>query len=159
VGRPGVPQCMFIPQRPYMPLGKLREQFLYGTPLERVDEAVLRRAIELTGLGGTVARIGDLDREEDWRSLLSVGEQELFGFARALLGRPDFLFLDEASNAVDAARREILYGELRRLGIRYISTGPRSSLDRFHNRVLELDGAGGWRVVALPPLAACPLPA
>jgi hypothetical protein len=50
-------------------------------------------------------------------------------------------------------------GELRRLGIRYISTGPRSSLDRFHDRVLELDGAGGWRVVALPRLAACPLPA
>ena len=159
VGRPVLPQCMFIPQRPYMPLGKLREQFLYGTPLERVDDAVLWRAIELTGLEGTIARIGDLDREEDWRGLLSVGEQELFGFARVLLGRPDFLFLDEASNAVDAARREILYGELRRLGIRYISTGPRSSLDRFHNRVLELDGAGGWRVVALPPLAACPLPA
>lgn len=64
-----------------------------------------------------------------------------------------FLFLDEASNALGDARRAVLYGELRRVGIRYLTTGPRAQLDRFHTRVLTLDGAGGWTVQDLPPMA------
>ncbi len=153
VYRPASLSCMFIPQRPYMPLGRLRDQFLYGTQLDRVDDAELVRAINLVGLQGAVARIGDLDREEDWKKLLSVGEQELFAFARVVLGRPGFLFLDEASNSVGADRREAFYAELRRLGVRYLSTGARPALERFHNRLLELDGAGGWKLIDLPPLA------
>ena len=151
VQRPAALECMFIPQRPYMPLGTFREQFLYGTHLERVDDAELTRAIGLVGLEGTVARIGDLDREEDWKSLLSVGEQELFAFARVLIGRPRFLFLDEASGAVDVDRRQAFYEQLQGLGICYLSTGPRPALERFHNRVLELDGSGGWTLADLPP--------
>jgi putative ATP-binding cassette transporter len=154
VQHPSPRQSMFIPQRPYMPLGSFRSQFLYGTELESVSEADLQRVIALTGLEATVARVGQLHEEEDWNSLLSLGEQELFAFARVLLVRPPFLFLDEASNSVDAPRRALLYAELRRLGIRYVSTGPRPQLDQFHTRVLELDGRGGWKVSELPGMAA-----
>jgi putative ATP-binding cassette transporter len=146
-------QCMFIPQRPYMPLGSFRSQLLYGTGLDDVEELELQRVIALTGLEATMARVGKRTHDGDWKNLLSEGEQELFAFARVLLVRPGFLFLDEASNALGDARRAILYGELQRLGIRYLTTGPRLQLDRFHNRVLTLEGGGGWSVQDLPRLA------
>jgi vitamin B12/bleomycin/antimicrobial peptide transport system ATP-binding/permease protein len=152
VRRPAPRDCMFIPQRPYMPLGTFRHQFLYGTNLQAVDEAALQRVITLTGLRGTVDRVGQLDHEEDWRSRLSEGEQELFAFARVLIVRPRFLFLDEASSSLNAGLRETLYAELQRLGVRYISTGPRSQLDGFHTRLLQLDGEGGYQLLELQPL-------
>jgi putative ATP-binding cassette transporter len=146
-------QCMFIPQRPYMPLGSFRNQLLYGTGLDDVAEPELQRVIAVTGLEATVARVGRQAHDGDWKNLLSEGEQELFAFARVLLVRPSFLFLDEASNALGDVRRAILYAELQRLGIRYLTTGSRSQLDRFHNRVLTLETGGGWSVQDLPRLA------
>jgi putative ATP-binding cassette transporter len=146
-------QCMFIPQRPYMPLGTFRSQLLYGTGLDDVPEPELERVIALTGLENTVARVGRQAHDGDWKNLLSEGEQELFAFARVLLVRPPFLFMDEASNALGDVRRELLYAELQRLGIRYLTTGSRSQLERFHTRVLTLETGGGWTVQDLPPLA------
>ena len=149
-GRPPLARCMFLPQRPYMLLGNLRGQFVYGTAREDVGDAELEELVEIAGLTPTVERVGGLDKEEDWKSLLSLGEQQLVGFVRMLVAQPKMLFMDEAANAVDERRRELLYAELKKRGIAYMSIGARSDLARFHTKLLDLQGRGGWRLSSLP---------
>jgi vitamin B12/bleomycin/antimicrobial peptide transport system ATP-binding/permease protein len=137
-----------LPQVPYMTLGSLRDQLVYtlpiGAPPPSDDE--LRRALVQVRLGPLSERYGDLAIEEDWARLLSGGEQQRLGFARLLLGRSPFVVLDEATSALDLASERHLYGELERAQVAVISVGHRPSLREFHQRLLLLDGRGGWRI-------------
>ncbi|MDS4040425.1 MAG: ATP-binding cassette domain-containing protein, partial [Candidatus Competibacter sp.] len=145
VGLPDA-EVLFVPQRPYLPIGTLRDALLY--PQRAVlDDAVLRQTLCDVGLG----RFADaLDTGEDWAQTLSGGEQQRVAFARILLRRPKWLFLDEASSALDEPSEQALYRLIReRLPETALaSVGHRGTLRAFHDRQLRLDGQGGWQLTA-----------
>jgi putative ATP-binding cassette transporter len=136
-------RVLFLPQKPYLPIGTLREVTSYPAPPEGIDDAALREALDVVGLG---ALTGRLDESAHWALALSPGEQQRIAFARALVQKPDWLFLDEATSALDEDTEARLYGLLRdRLpGATIVSVGHRSTLRAFHARrlVLTPNGAG-----------------
>ncbi len=132
-----------LPQKPYLPLGTIREVVSYPLPPAGISDATLHEALEAVEL----PQLGDkLDESANWALRLSPGEQQRIAFARALVQKPDWLFLDEATSAVDEAAEGRLYLLLReRLpGVTLISVGHRSTLRPFHTRrlVVEPDAAG-----------------
>ncbi len=132
---PRAGRVLFLPQKPYLPIGTLREVVSYPTPSGGIDDAALREALEAVGLPELAAR---LDEHAHWALALSPGEQQRIAFARALVQKPAWLFLDEATSAVDEASEVRLYALLRdRLpGVTLVSVGHRSTLRPFHVRSL-----------------------
>jgi len=147
VFRPPVGDLMFIPQKPYMLLGSLREQLCYPQTPDRFSDEQLRHVLEQVKLPELVQRYPDLDIKQDWPRLLSLGEQQRLAFARLLLTAPCFVVLDEATSALDVTTETHLYGLLRQRDIAFVSVGHRPTLTAFHDTVLELDGTGGWRLL------------
>ncbi|MFN6339357.1 MAG: ABC transporter ATP-binding protein/permease [Cyanobacteriota bacterium] len=147
VQRPPTEELMFIPQKPYMLLGSLREQLCYPQPPERFGDSQLRHALEEVRLSELVSRYPDLGVKEDWPRLLSLGEQQRLAFARLLLNSPRFVVLDEATSALDVATEKRLYQLLVDRELAFVSVGHRPTLTAYHNTVLELDGSGAWRLL------------
>jgi putative ATP-binding cassette transporter len=145
--RPPLADVMFLPQRPYMVQGSLRDQLCYPHAADASDER-LRELLRLVDLENLPGRIGGLDAQVKWEDLLSLGEQQQIAFARLLFNRPAHAFLDEATSAVDADREAVLYGSLASAGIRVVSVGDRLRLPRYHTALLELLGNGDWRIGA-----------
>jgi putative ATP-binding cassette transporter len=134
-------RVLFLPQKPYLPIGTLREVVGYPTPAGGLDDATLREALEAVGLPELGARLGE---SAHWAMALSPGEQQRIAFARALVQKPQWLFLDEATSAVDEETEARLYALLReRLpGTTVVSVGHRSSLRSFHARRLVVTPNG-----------------
>lgn len=154
VRRPRGAAALFLSQRPYLPLGSLRDAVAYPGQAWAGDDARLASALRSVNLGHLVDR---LDHEADWSRILSIGEQQRVAFARVLFNRPAIVFLDEATSATDEGLEHMLYGLLReQLPLAMlVSVGHRGTLDAFHTHRLDLDGEGGWRA---GPLAAAPGP-
>lgn len=144
--RPHLDRTVFLPQRPYMILGSFRSQLLYGIHERGVSDRAITRAVELVGLNDTLRRIGGLNTSLDWLNLLSIGEQQRLAFGRLLLARPDFVFLDEATTAIDQDTEKRLYVELKKFAKGYISVGYRDGLRAQHHQVLELSDQGTWKI-------------
>ena len=154
LGRPAE-SCLFLPQRPYIPLGTLRHVVTYPAPPERVAQADIERALADSGLAGLVP---NLDEDANWAQRLSGGEQQRLALARALLARPDWLFLDEATANLDPEAESDLYRVLKRRlpATTIISIAHRPSVAEFHDRRLVLERAEGQSgvLVAREPAAA-----
>ncbi len=136
-------RLLFLPQRPYLPLGSLRQALYY--PLTTGSDAVLQQALKKVGLEHFAGRLDEVD---DWSRILSLGEQQRLAFARVLLVKPDWLFLDEATSALDepreAAMYEMLAAELPQMSV--VSVGHRSTLYAQHKQELKLTGDEGWKL-------------
>lgn len=148
--RPDLHEVMFIPQRPYTVLGDFRSQFLYGAKDIALPDRELIEIVKEVGLEETLNRVGGLDVELDWKSILSLGEQQQIAFARILVNEPVVAFLDEATNALDEERSTALYELMRKRVRQYISVGMRTELSQFHDRILTLGGKGNYRVAKSP---------
>jgi vitamin B12/bleomycin/antimicrobial peptide transport system ATP-binding/permease protein len=139
---------LFLPQKPYLPIGTLRDVVSYPTPAGGVDDATLREALTAVELPELAGR---LDEAGHWAQQLSPGEQQRIAFARALVQRPDWLFLDEATSAVDEATEARLYRLLRErlAGTTVFSVGHRGTLRPFHARqlVVQPNGRGPAAIV------------
>lgn len=138
-------RTMFLPQRPYLPLGSLRRAIYYPQPvLENTDDN-LTGLLERFGLQNLA---GQLDAVDDWSRILSLGEQQRLAFIRILLLRPDIVFLDESTSALDELREaqayEILHQLLPQMAV--VSVGHRSSLLNCHDKQLVLAGDGYWKL-------------
>lgn len=138
-------RTMFLPQRPYLPLGSLRRAVYYPQPvLENTDDN-LTGLLERFGLQNLA---GQLDAVDDWSRILSLGEQQRLAFIRILLLRPDIVFLDESTSALDEPREaqayEILHQLLPQMAV--VSVGHRSSLLNCHDKQLVLAGDGYWKL-------------
>ncbi len=145
--RPAANHLMFLPQRPYMVEGSLRDQLLYPYPDRGVPDEEIRKVVDDVNLSEVFARVDvDLDRVLDWSNVLSLGEQQRVAFARLFLRKPKFAFLDEATSALDEENQEDLYEKIRKSGIGFISVGHRSTLIRHHDRLLQLDRSGSWKI-------------
>jgi vitamin B12/bleomycin/antimicrobial peptide transport system ATP-binding/permease protein len=154
VERPAAARILFLPQKPYLPIGSLREVLTYPAAIDGLTDAMIVEALRACELPLLVDR---LDEHQHWAQLLSPGEQQRIAFARALLMKPDWLFLDEASAALDEATETRLYQMLpRRLpNTTVVSIGHRPSLRAFHQRHLEIQLADGrWGLHDLPRRAA-----
>jgi vitamin B12/bleomycin/antimicrobial peptide transport system ATP-binding/permease protein len=141
VTMPAGDRVLFLPQKPYLPLGTIREIVSYPAAPDGVSDATLREALEAVGLPELTGR---LDESANWALRLSPGEQQRIAFARALVQKPDWLFLDEATSAIDEEHEARLYALLRaRLpGTTLFSVGHRSTLRPFHARRLVVTPAG-----------------
>jgi vitamin B12/bleomycin/antimicrobial peptide transport system ATP-binding/permease protein len=128
---------MILPQRPYLPIGPLEAAVSYPAPPGTFDRAHLAEVLAAVGLPALAAR---LDEEEHWNRMLSPGEQQRIGIARALLAAPDYLFLDEATASLDEPGEATLYHLLqdRLPHATIVSIGHRSTLRAFHRRRLEV---------------------
>lgn len=145
--RPAFNQLMFLPQRPYMVEGSLREQLLYPYGNQVISDADLGKVLADVNLADIFERVdGDLDCVLDWGNVLSLGEQQRIAFARLFLRMPKFAFLDEATSALDEENQRELYQRIRDSGISFISVGHRTTLVEFHDRILELDRSGTWEI-------------
>ena len=128
-------EMMFIPQKPYIPMGTSAEAESY--PLETADEEILSPLLVECGLSHLMEKP---DTEADWSHILSLGEQQKLAFVRVFLRKPKWVFLDEATSAMDEETEEKMYRLLTALpGTTVISIGHRSTLDKWHNRVLRIE--------------------
>ena len=144
---PGQGDLLFIPQKPYMALGSLREQLCYPLDQARFSDEHLRAVLDQVMLGKLLQRYPDLDIKQDWPRLLSLGEQQRLAFARLLLNSPKVVVLDEATSALDVETESRLYPLLRDREVAFISVGHRPTLKDFHDTVLELSGDHDWRLI------------
>jgi putative ATP-binding cassette transporter len=134
---PRLGDTLFLPQRPYFPLGTLRKAVSYPGDPGRFSDAELSDALRSAGLSHLISRLGE---QANWSMQLSGGEQQRVAFARALLHRPAWLFLDEATSNLDERAQNELYEELlRRLPkSTIVSIGHRDELSRYHRSRVEL---------------------
>ncbi|MBM3352756.1 MAG: ABC transporter ATP-binding protein/permease [Betaproteobacteria bacterium] len=151
-GRITIPRgarLLFLPQKPYLPIGSLKHAVCYPEDAARVADEEAREALRATGLAHLAA---DLAREENWAQLLSGGEQQRLAFARALINRPDWLFMDEATASLPEQTQAELYALLpqRLPGTTFVSIGHRASLAGYHRRTLAWRGAAGEAPVLAP---------
>ena len=150
VGRIVVPErrcMMFMPQRPYLPLGSLRTAMTYPASPRRFRAAALRDALKRCHLEHLVER---LDEEERWDRVLSVGEQQRLGFCRLLLHKPDWVFMDEATSALDEETQQAMMGlfDKELAGTTVVSIAHRPGMEAFHSRTIKLVmAAEGARLV------------
>jgi len=151
-GRLNLPEgsgtCLFLPQRPYLPLGSLRQAICYPFSAEELETAEIEQVLQLCQLDKF---IGQLDHVDDWSRILSLGEQQRIAFSRILLVKPSWVFLDESSSAMDEPMEKCMYELLRQQlpQMAVISVGHRSTLLEHHKKQLKLLGAGRWEVVSI----------
>jgi vitamin B12/bleomycin/antimicrobial peptide transport system ATP-binding/permease protein len=143
-GRVTVPasaRVMILPQRPYLPIGSLAAAVTYPLDADQFDPSDVGKVLAAVGLQSFVDRLWE---DAHWNRMLSLGEQQRLALARAILHKPDYLFLDEATASLDEAAEaclyKLLYERLPRTTI--VSIGHRSTLAVFHRRHLVLEPEG-----------------
>jgi putative ATP-binding cassette transporter len=146
IRRPALEDMLFLPQRPYMILGSLREQLLYPGTTREVTQDELEEALRRVNLPNLVERCGGFDAELDFAKTLSVGEQQRLAVARVLLHKPRYVILDEATSALDVRNEASIYAELASLDATLISVAHHPGLSKHHGLVLELLGEGAWKL-------------
>jgi len=144
ISLPSNSRVMFLPQKPYLPLGTLKRALIYpSAEKDAPNDEILKQTLKLVDLPALTDK---LDAADDWSRILSLGEQQRLAFARVLLSKPDYIFLDEATSALDEPRElemyELLRNELPKVTI--VSVGHRSTLFKMHDVELNLDGAGNY---------------
>ena len=146
-------RMMILPQRPYFPIATLAAAVAYPAPAEAYDAKTIADAVAAVGLPALAERV---EEEAHWNRMLSLGEQQRLGIARALLLVPDFLFLDEATASLDEAAEAALYRLLQQRlpQATIVSIGHRSTLAAFHRRRLVLEREGDHHAVHEASLTA-----
>ncbi|MBS9394670.1 MAG: ABC transporter ATP-binding protein/permease [Dolichospermum sp. LBC05a] len=147
--RPSLKDLLFLPQRPYIILGTLREQLLYPNRNRQMTDAELKELLQKVNLQNLLSRIDSFDTELPWENILSLGEQQRLAFARLLVTRPSFTILDEATSALDLKNEENLYQQLQETKTTFISVGHRESLFDYHQWVLELSQNSSWQLLTV----------
>lgn len=147
--KPPKGKLFYVPQRPYMTLGTLRDQIIYPQTREemqrrgRSDEQ-LHRFLEIVQLSYLTNREGALDAVEDWMDVLSGGEKQRIAMARLFYHEPQFAILDECTSAVSVDVEGQMYQYCREVGISLFTVSHRKSLWKHHDHYLQMDGRGGF---------------
>ena len=151
VNIPAGARVLFLPQKPYIPIGTLRDALKYPDENSTATDAELVDALKAAQLGHLVPR---LDEEAHWSNILSGGEQQRVAAARAMVFKPDWLFMDEATASLDEASEAAIYTALKQRlpSATLVSIGHRPTLRQWHDRRLELQRQPGetGRLVELP---------
>ncbi|MBD2448705.1 ABC transporter ATP-binding protein/permease [Nostoc sp. FACHB-152] len=147
--RPPLKDVLFLPQRPYIILGTLREQLLYPHTDRKMSDKELEQILQQVNLQHLLTRVNGFDTEVPWENILSLGEQQRLAFARLLITHPSFTILDEATSALDLNNEGNLYQQLQENKTTFISVGHRESLFNYHQWVLELSQTSSWQLVSI----------
>ncbi|MEH1776565.1 ABC transporter ATP-binding protein/permease [Nostoc sp.] len=147
--RPPLEEVLFLPQRPYIILGTLREQLLYPNTNRQMTDVELKAVLQQVNLQNLLSRVDGFDTEVPWENILSIGEQQRLAFARLLVTHPSFTILDEATSALDLKNEASLYQQLQSTKTTFISVGHRESLFDYHQWVLELSQDSSWQLVTI----------
>ena len=151
-GRIDLPEresALFMPQKPYLPLGTLRDALLYPFGDPATGDSRLQEALERSGLSELSSLLGETRM---WAQVLSLGEQQRLAFGRIFLQRPAWVFMDEATSSIDEPAEGSMYLALIELLPRtaIVSVGHRSSLLAYHDSRLALLGGGRWHLDEIP---------
>uniref|UniRef100_A0A8C9RH30 ATP-binding cassette sub-family D member 3 n=1 Tax=Scleropages formosus TaxID=113540 RepID=A0A8C9RH30_SCLFO len=142
-------KLFYVPQRPYMTLGTLRDQVIYpDTPGDQqrkgISDQVLKAYLDNVQLGHILDREGSWDAVEDWMDILSGGEKQRMAMARLFYHKPQFAILDECTSAVSVDVEDFIYSHCRTVGITLFTVSHRKSLWKHHEYYLHMDGRGNY---------------
>jgi putative ATP-binding cassette transporter len=144
--RPGLDEILFLPERPYLPPGTLREALL-RTGMELVTpDAEIMAVIGKLGLGDVVSHANGLDTDQDWDDLLSIGEQHLLSVARIFLAKPAFVYLDRPGSSLPKNQISSILDMLTEQGIGVVILSKNGESRLRYDAVLEFTGEGRWEV-------------
>jgi putative ATP-binding cassette transporter len=144
VVRPDLETILFLPERPYLPPGTLRDVLMPTARTAAIGDEQIATVVRSLGLETVVQRVGGLDAERDWDDALSLGEQQLLCVARVLLAAPRVVFLERPRTTLGAAHADDVLTLLRERSIRYLTIGDTSYKLDDYDFVLELADDGGW---------------
>jgi len=148
IKRPPLEEIFFLPQKPYMILGTLRDQLTYPHGDQDIKDSELNNSLRQVNLTDLAERFGGFDAEQDWGDVLSLGEQQRLAFARILLNKPQYVILDEATSALDIVNEAELYRHLNQGATTFISVGHRPTLTKYHQQILNLVDKDNWTLQA-----------
>ena len=148
--RPPLDAIFFLPQRPYLPPGTLRDVLLRTGQEQVITDDQITSALHNAGLDSVLARAGGLNSEHDWSTMLSLGEQQLLAFTRLTLARPSFAMLDRVNSSLNATQLRQALHTLDENSITYIAFAEDAESAAFYDAVLEIDADGTWSW-RLPP--------
>lgn len=150
VKKPPFSQIFYIPQRPYLSRGSLRQQITYPDSLRQVrargvTDAELLKILTILGL----EHLPDLydegwDAEAEWRDVLSGGLQQRVAMARLFYHKPKYAILDECTSSVTLETEKVMYDTAKELGVTLMTVSHRRSLWKYHSRILQFDGQGHY---------------
>ncbi|KAL7423674.1 ATP-binding cassette long-chain fatty acid transporter pxa2 [Cryptotrichosporon argae] len=149
VYKPPAKEFTYIPQRPYLSSGTLRDQIIYPHALgdmhaRGVTDADLLRILDVVEMGHMVEREGGWDAVREWRDALSGGDKQRVAMARLFYHKPKYAILDECTSAVTLEIEKVMYDHAAALGITLMTVSHRPSLWKYHSMVLQYDGMGGY---------------
>ena len=142
--RPGLDTILFLPERPYLPPGTLREVLLRTGREGVVGGEEIARVLRELELEDLLERMGGLDVERDWDDALSLGEQQLLSVARVILAAPGFVFLERPRATLGDAHADRVLSLLRKRSVTYVTLGDGGERPGDHDFILELAADGGW---------------
>ncbi|XP_030623330.1 ATP-binding cassette sub-family D member 3a isoform X1 [Chanos chanos] len=142
-------KLFYVPQRPYMTLGTLRDQVIYPDTHEDqrkkgISDQVLKEYLDNVQLGHILEREGSWDVVQDWMDVLSGGEKQRMAMARLFYHKPQFAILDECTSAVSVDVEDYIYSHCRKVGITLFTVSHRKSLWKHHEYYLHMDGRGNY---------------
>lgn len=143
---PGHDEIFFLPERPYLPPGTLREVLLRTGQETSVPDWKICDSLATLNLEHALAKSGGFDVEQNWSDILSLGEQQRLAFARVLLAAPQFVFLDHPSRGLSECAVGELLNLLRHHEITYLTLGDAADDPRFYDRLLEIADDGSWHL-------------
>ncbi|KAF2865385.1 ABC transporter transmembrane region 2-domain-containing protein [Massariosphaeria phaeospora] len=149
VRKPPFADIFYIPQRPYLSRGSLRQQIIYPDSLRDMrdkgaTDADLLAILAVVQIEAVVDRPGGWDAEQEWADVLSAGLQQRVAMARLFYHAPRYAILDECTSSVTLEIERVMYDEAKRLGITLMTVSHRRSLWKYHERILQFDGQGGY---------------
>lgn len=149
VRKPPFSDIFYIPQRPYLSRGSLRQQVIYPDGLREMrDRGVtdddLYRILSVVEIESVVERQGGWDAEQEWTDVLSGGIQQRIAMARLFYHAPKYAILDECTSSVTLEIEKVMYDEAKRLRITLMTVSHRRSLWKYHDNILQFDGQGGY---------------